>query len=243
MNMGTLKTIEKLRNKQPVVICVVGDSNSVVSFNTHGRMNWVGYLTEALWTTYGDDLVTMINVSRCGYSFGACLAELERRVLRWHPDLVIFALGINDSSAGEAGLAKAKDTVRTLVHEIRTKTGAEILFRTPNPVVYGYWQPLPPDAKPGEPYEAGTYATSAFAAALVALANELDCPVCDHYSAWKRKKYHFGHPGANPQGLRLRMSDVIHPNDVGHLAFFRELAPHFNVPKYFPWEEADLETT
>ena len=34
MNMATLKTIEKLRNKQPVVICVVGDFNSVVSFNT-----------------------------------------------------------------------------------------------------------------------------------------------------------------------------------------------------------------
>ncbi len=34
MNMATLKMIEKLRNKQPIVICVVGDSNSVVSFNT-----------------------------------------------------------------------------------------------------------------------------------------------------------------------------------------------------------------
>jgi lysophospholipase L1-like esterase len=146
---------------------------------------------------------------------------------------------INDSSEGDAGLSKAKDTVRTLVREIRAKTGAEILFRTPNPVVYGYWQPLPPDAKPGEPYEAGTYATSAFAAALVDLAHELDCPVCDHYSAWKRKKYQFGHPGANPQGLRLRMGDTVHPNAVGHLAFFRELVSFFDVPKYFPWEEVE----
>jgi hypothetical protein len=26
---------------------------------------------------------------------------------------------------------------------------------------------------------------------------------------------------------------------VGQLAFFRELAPHFNVPKYFCWEEVE----
>ena len=34
----------------------------------------------------------------------------------------------------------------------------------------------------------------------------------------------------------LRMSDSVHPGPQGHLAFFRELAPRFNVPVRFGWE-------
>lgn len=233
------RTLDKLRNRQPVVITVVGDSNNIVCFNTHGRMNWVGYLTEALWYTYGDDLVTMINNSRCGYDYRECLKELDRRVLRWKPDLVIFGLGINDSRAGKEGLEQSKQVVLDVITEIRQKCGAEILLRTPNPVVYGYWTPLPEGAEVGAPYEGHIYACAEFARAMVEVGQEMDCVVCDHYSAWKAKRYTFGHPGANPQGLRMRMGDTIHPNAVGQLAFFRELAPLFGVPKYFPWEEVD----
>jgi|GEM_PF-3384205 len=230
-------TLGKLRRKEPVTILVVGDSNSVITFHTCGRMNWVGYLSEALWATYGDDLVTMINTSRCGYNWTALADELESRVLRWKPDLVILSLGLNDSRHGKEGLGPCLTAARSVITTIRGSVGAEVFLRTNNPVVYGYWEPRPEGARPGEACEHGEYATLLYIQALLDLARELGCPVCDHYAAWKAKHYLFEQPSANPQGLRLRMNDVIHPNAIGQLAFFRELAPHFGVPMYFPWEE------
>ena len=46
---------------------------------------------------------------------------------------------------------------------------------------------------------------------------------------------------SHPQWLRMRMADTVHPNAQGHLAIFRELAPVFRVPRYFPWEEVPVE--
>ena len=38
----------------------------------------------------------------------------------------------------------------------------------------------------------------------------------------------------------MRMIDTVHPNAIGHLALFREPAPTFEVPLFFPWEEAPV---
>jgi hypothetical protein len=32
------------------------------------------------------------------------------------------------------------------------------------------------------------------------------------------------------------MSDAFHPGPLGHLAFYRELAPAFKLPEKLPWE-------
>ena len=66
---------------------------------------------------------------------------------------------------------------------------------------------------------------------------ELDCAVVDHHTPWTTKTFEVKHPVADPTGLWPRMGDAIHPGYLGHLAFFRELAPLFEVPTYFPWEE------
>jgi lysophospholipase L1-like esterase len=228
--------LAKLRAAEPVTTVVVGDSNSVVSHNTQGRANWVGLLQEALWARYGDDVVTMVNASVCGYKYRQLAADLDRRVFRWKPDLVIIALGMNDAAAGPADLPAWQDCVRDVVRRIRGESGDGILLCTSNPVVLDFNGPLPPEAEPGTPWEQGERSTGDYAWALVELAAELDCTVCDHYSAWKNRPNHFFHPAANPQGLRLRMTDAIHPNAIGHMAFFRELAPLFDVPRHFPWE-------
>lgn len=63
------RTLQKLRNQEPVTIVNIGDSTSVVTHATHGRHNWFTYLNEALWETYGDGFITMINTAKCGTSF------------------------------------------------------------------------------------------------------------------------------------------------------------------------------
>lgn len=234
------KTLAKLRTKQPITIVVVGDSNTLVSMNTQGKLNWVGYLTEALWETYGDDLVTMINVSACGYNFRRLSEELEHRVLRWQPDLVITQMWLGDLKESAEGRDQSRDAFRAAVEGIRGGGSGETEFLvcTPNPMVLGHGHLLPEGALPGEVYESPEWNT-ALNAELVKLAEEAGCAVVDHFTAWQGKEYVFAHPGANPRGLWQRMLDPVHPNALGQLIFFRELAPVFGVSKYFPWEEIE----
>ncbi len=34
----------------------------------------------------------------------------------------------------------------------------------------------------------------------------------------------------------VALGDCVHPNWLGHLVFYRELAPYFGLPRHFPWE-------
>jgi lysophospholipase L1-like esterase len=45
-----------------------------------------------------------------------------------------------------------------------------------------------------------------------------------------------GIPVTNPNKLWMRMSDATHPNALGYLAFFRELAPLFDLDTKLSWE-------
>ena len=75
-----------------------------------------------------------------------------------------------------------------------------------------------------------------YSRALVELGRELECPVVDHYSLWLAVKYPPNLGVNNPNGLWTRMSDAVHPNALGHLAFYRELAPLLDLPRTFAWE-------
>ena len=232
------KTLAKLRQKQPITVVVVGDSNTIISMNTQGRMNWVGYLTEALWETYGDGLVTMINVSECGHTFLRLPDQLDRTILRWKPDLVIFQLWLGREHDGREGHDRGVVAFRECVKRIRDARPGEtdILVCTPNPRVLCHGHPMPEGAEPGKVYDCAEW-NATLHAELVALARESGCAVVDHYAAWAAKRYKFAHPGADPRGLWQRMIDNIHPNAVGHLAMFREMAPVFKVSPHFLWEE------
>jgi hypothetical protein len=58
----------------------------------------------------------------------------------------------------------------------------------------------------------------------------------DHYTLWRDAQFAPHSAVANPNGLWMRMSDAVHPNAVGHLVFYRELAPVFGLDPRFPWE-------
>ena len=236
------KTLAKLDAGEHVTLVALGDSITEITFHTRGHMNWVGLLSEALFERYGNGVCTLINSGKCGSSYGEALTRLDRDVLRYEPDLVILAFGMNDAGAGLAGLEDFKEQVRETIRRIRDACGSEILVRTPNPIVTVHGVPLPPEQpEPGKPWESPDRPLDSYAAALVELAGELDCAVVDHYRAWTTKTFDFRHPVADPQALWPRMGDAIHPGYLGHLAFFRELAPLFGVPTHFPWEEVTTD--
>ena len=231
-----LRTVDKLKRREHVTIVALGDSNTETTFHTHGRMNWVGLLSEAIFETYGNGVCTLINAGKCASTFRDALTRLDRDVLRFNPDLVIIALGMNDAGQlnEDISIQTFKQDVRTTVLRIRESCDSEILIRTPNPVVAVNGVPLPPGAVPG-----GVLATiqaKRCAAVLVELAEELGCPVVDHYRLWTEHEFPATLPVADPNRLWPRMSDAIHPGALGHLVFFRELAPLFDLPGRFPWE-------
>lgn len=236
------RTLEKLRRQEPVTIVVLGDSTSVETPWTFGRRNWVGHLAEGLWAHYGDGFIWIVNSSCCGASAQAELNRLDTSVCRFTPDLLVVGLAMQPGGAAEAAVKEYKSDMRRLIRRVTDTCGSEILLRTPSPVVYGYGLDLPQGAVSGEAFGADEARGERSAQAVLEMGAEMGCEVVDHYGLWKKRKLPFAHPGANPQGLCMRMADFIHPGPVGHLALFRDMAPAFDIPKYFPWEEVAADT-
>jgi len=224
------QTLEKLRKGQHVTIVALGDSNTEQTWHTYGRLNWVGLLQEALFERYGRNTVTMINSGCCGDTAEGALNRLDRDVLRFEPDLVIIAFGMNDSTSSLDGLAIFQQAMRSLIDRCQVKGNTEVLLRTPNPVV-SLNTPDPP-SQPGTEWP-GRH-VSMYAKATVEIAQQMRIDVVDHYAAWMS----FEQPAMkeDPNRLAMRMSDAIHPGPVGHLCFYRELAPLFDLPERFCWE-------
>ncbi|MCK4981312.1 MAG: SGNH/GDSL hydrolase family protein [Victivallaceae bacterium] len=233
------RTIGKLKNGEHCTIVALGDSITEVTFHTRDRLNWVGLLEEAVFEAYGNGVCTLINSGKCASSYAEALTRIERDVLRYEPDLVIIAFGMNDAGDGLEKLPEFQKNVRRTIALIRERCGSEILIRTPNPVVPTHGVSLPENCRAGQCWESPNRPLLKYSAVLVKLADELDCACVDHYTLWTEKKYTVKHPVADSQGLWIRMGDAIHPGYIGHLAFFRELAPLFGVSKYFPWEEME----
>lgn len=234
------RTLARLRSGQHVTIVALGDSITEITFHTRGRMNWVGLLAEAIFERYGNGVCTLINAGKCGSSCEEALGRLDRDVLRFSPDLVILALGMNDAARGAGGLDAFRRAAEEIVGRIRRQCGSEILIRTPNPVVTVHGLPLPPEQpRPGRAWESDKRPLRLYAEALVEIAKRLNCACVDHYHLWTTKTFRCSQPVADPTGLWPRMGDAVHPGYLGHLAFYREIAPLFDLPRYFPWEEVD----
>lgn len=220
---------QKIKSGKKVTIVALGDSITELTWHTRGHLNWVGLLQEALFETYGRNRCWVINSGRCGDRAEYGLARLAEDVYRFQPDLVIISYGMNDAGGGEAYLPTFRKSMIRLIREIREKTGADILLRTPNPV-FGQPTALTAVEVPGT-------CNARYAREIVKIAKREKCVVVDHYRKWKELEKLNGTIPEEPNHPWLYMSDSIHPGFQGHLAFFRELAPYFKVPVYFPWEK------
>jgi lysophospholipase L1-like esterase len=222
-----------MRRGEQVTIIALGDSNTELTWHTRDRLNWVGLLQQGLFQTYGRNVARLINAGVCGDTARRAIDRLDRDVLRFEPNLVIVALGMNDAMAGPAGLDAHVQSMRAIVRICRERCGSEILLRTTTPIV-----PLP-DPTRTDGAAAGRAAPGMsqglYAARLVELADELDCPVVDHYTLWTERRFD-EYNRESPNALSLYMSDTVHPGPDGHMAMFRDLAPLFDIPARFCWE-------
>lgn len=230
-----MRVLEKLRRKARVTIVALGDSNTELTWHTAGRLNWVGLLQYGLFEKYGPNVATVINAGRCGDTAPGGLARLDGDVIRFKPDLVIIAYGMNDAGRGEAGLPAFRDAIRQIVEQLRhTCDGCEMLLRTSNPIVVSNQSNLPKGFVPGAEWPGFSHAL--YAKATVELASELGCAVVDHYTLWTRAENRDRGLPQPTNHLWNRMSDATHPVALGHLCFYRELAPLFELRAQLPWE-------
>lgn len=216
--------LSKLAKGEQVTIVALGDSNTELTFHTRGYLNWTGLLQEALYEKYGANRVIMINAGCSGEGAPGGLARLDRDVLRFSPELVIICYW--DSNM---------DALRKIVQKIRVSGKAEILLRTPNPVIAVNQPPVTPAVVAGKEWPGSD--KGEVAKKIVALGKELNILVVDHYKSWmEADASHDGPPVSNPNKLWMRMSDSFHPGPWGHLAFYRDLAPFFGLPAKLSWE-------
>jgi len=217
--------ISKLDAGKQVTIVALGDSNTELTFHTRGRLTATGLLKVALFQKYGNNKVIMINAGRCGEGPAGGLERLDRDVLRFSPDLVIICYRVGQIDE----LAKIVEKIQASSDDV------EILLRTPNPAIATN-PAIAPGGVPGK--ELPGRGLSKFVGQIIELGRKTGCPVVDHYNAWlaEAEKPYTGRPVANPNAVWLRMSDSIHPGPLGHLVFFREMAPYFDLPQRLPWE-------
>jgi lysophospholipase L1-like esterase len=178
----------------------------------------------ALFEKYGANKVILVNAARCGTTASDGVKRLDRDVIRFKPDLLIVCYWGDDMRP-----------MREIIERSRAAGIPEILLRTPNPIVAPNMPAVTPPVAGGQEWP-GTHVGDV-TKKILALGQEMNAPVCDHYHAWLELDIaHRGPQESNPNKLWMRMSDATHPNDLGHLAFYRELAPFFGLPTTLSWE-------
>lgn len=193
-----LKAMEKLANGEHVFIVCTGDSITEQNYHLHGRLNYVGMLSERLMELYNRHSL-VLNAGVSGESTTGLLARLERDALRFKPDLVTVMIGINDSADGRTSLELFKRNLEQIVGQIAA-AGSEALLLTQNIIDYNV-------------IESGVTRRKNYPDFVVAIrevAAATGTPLCDIYAAWDKAV------GENTNGHLMLMDDSIHPGIRGH---------------------------
>ena len=206
-----------LEQHGPINIVIFGDSVS------HGAINGYNDYESVYWNRLKKKLnqfrdympINMINASIGGTYAKASLARLDRQVLKHEPDMVIVCFGLNDVNG------TLEDYVEPLreIFDRCLAAGAEVIFMTPN-MLNTY-------VAEGTPQRYHEYAhktadmqnngrMDTYIAAAIALAKEMNVPVCDCYAKWKEL--------ARTQDITLLLANRInHPIPEMHELFAASL--------------------
>jgi lysophospholipase L1-like esterase len=228
-NKGTPRHFKHLRN-QHVTIVAFGDSITAINHSTHGKLNWVGMLTQGLCdgSTFPKGYM-VINAGNGGDSMAKGLERIERDVLRFKPDIVILSFGMNDAHASTPPVFRRQ--LREAIRRIRANGPCEIVLRTPNPMINMMTgRELKEWLVDGKIEKKNLVP---FARVICDVARIDKTLLVDHYKAWVQST----ESSCRGDMIHL-MSDPIHPNAEGHRRLYHEVAPIFNAAPmfYHEWE-------
>ena len=130
---GLAAILSLLRAKSPVTWLFTGDNVIQGTGSTDGRRSCVEIFAERVRGELRRAGDVVINTGVSGDTAPQLLSTLKRRVSRYHPDVVVISLGINDCKAGLAGRDAFRSTMRELLDRIRTG-GSIPLVLLPHPI-------------------------------------------------------------------------------------------------------------
>jgi acyl-CoA thioesterase I len=132
------RVAEKARDvsASPVLIVAFGDSvtQGYTKANTiEPKYVYHQRLKEQLENRYSLTTFSVINAGVAGFTAEGSLGRLNRDVVRYQPDLVVIAFGLNDAVVlGKSGLEQFQKALQTMIDTIRAQTESDIILLTPN---------------------------------------------------------------------------------------------------------------
>jgi acyl-CoA thioesterase I len=191
-----------LEGPDPITWVFAGDSITHGALYTEGHRCFVEHFGERVrWELRRfDDMV--LNAGVCGERTDGLLAALDRRVLRFRPEVVGLLLGMNDCLAGVRGREPFRRNLRELVGRIR-QAGAFPVLQTPN-LIY-------------TPNATSRCDLPAYVQIIREESAQLETPLIDHWHDWCQT-----HPELGAV-LRWLQDESIHPNLLGHRAMAQSL--------------------
>jgi acyl-CoA thioesterase-1 len=154
-----------------------------------------------------------LNAGAGGETLETALVRLGRDVISHQPDLVLVAFGLNDSAAGEAGVAAFRKRLDGLLSALQSEAEAEAVLLTPNmmchadnPRVSERWRHALPALR--ERQVKGVLAR--YAAAIREAGAACGAPVADVYAEWERLR------GRGADTDALLDNGLNHPGAEGH---------------------------
>jgi acyl-CoA thioesterase-1 len=189
--MKTLKkSIQKLTSGEPIRIIALGDS---LTQGWMVRKGYLDFLAEMLEKKYPNCEVTIINRGIPGDTADGGLFRLREDVLDSDPDLVFIQFALNDAFMG-VDPDRFKNTIKSIVEQIRVDTDAEILLITSVPVMH----------------ESSDAMVEKFYSRLADISEEENVAITPVHRYWKKKISE----GVDFRGLV--QGDMVHPNVEGY---------------------------
>ncbi len=203
-----MKIIEKMSrksadhyNNEGVTIAFLGDSVTQGCFEVYKKENnqietifdkmhsYEQYVFEILNVLYPVCTVNIINAGISGDNTNRAKVRVDNAVIRHEPDLTVVCYGLNDCGASEESVRKYVENLREVFTKLKD-AGSEIIFMTPNMM----------NTKVSPHISDPDFINLASRLAKLQndgwmdmhidgareLCKEMDIPVCDCYSLWKK---------------------------------------------------------
>ena len=170
------------------VIAFLGDSVTQGCFCCNDtNESYVTKFRHLLGRLYPSVPAYVLNAGIGGNNTEVALNRIDRDVLRYHPDLVVVNLGLNDIWGGENSATVYAQTLGKIFDTI-TAAGAEVIYMTPNTINYyrsGATEPHNMDVA----LITADFMTSGHFDGVIeagrAEARKRNIPICDCTKKWK----------------------------------------------------------
>jgi lysophospholipase L1-like esterase len=198
-----------------VLILALGDSVTAGAGRKDHFLHEAVYhavLKRLLQERYPLCVFSVINAGDNGQNAPGGIAKLEQ-VLHHQPDLFLIGFGLNDSSAGLAGLERYAEALGALIDRARQATEADIILLTPNMKPYydngnvaEEWKDAVERFIQNQP----DGIVAAYAQRAAEVGRDRGVPVADVYAAWEALHAR----GENP--TEMLINGLNHPDEAGH---------------------------